>query len=43
MKILEIIWLEHIVSKINAKHGVNRREVIEVLYNKPYFVFVEKG
>ena len=43
MKITRIIWLENIVNKINVKHGVIRREVVEVLYNKPYFLFVEKG
>lgn len=43
MKITRIIWLEDIVNKINVKHGVSKREVIEVLYNKPYFLFVEKG
>ena len=43
MKIIGIIWLENIVNKINVKHGVSKHEVIEVLYNKPYFLFVEKG
>lgn len=43
MKIVTIIWLEHIVNKINVKHGVSRSEVIEILKNKPYFLFVEKG
>ena len=43
MKIFGIIWLDDIVNKINVKHGVSRREVFEVLNNKPYFLFVEKG
>ncbi len=43
MKITEIIWLEDIVSKINIKHNVSKREVLEVLSSKPYFLFVEKG
>ena len=43
LKVDTIIWLENIVNKINVKHGVNRNEVIEVLENKPYFLFVEKG
>lgn len=43
MQIKEIIWLEHIVNKINVKHGVSKREVLEVLNNKPFFLFVEKG
>lgn len=43
MQIKEIIWLENIVSKINIKHGVSKREVIEVLHNKPYFLFIENG
>ncbi len=43
MRIDTIIWLENIINKINVKHGVLRREVIEVLENKPYFLFVENG
>ena len=43
MKINTIIWLENIVNKINVKHGVSRREVIEIFKNKPYFLFAEKG
>ncbi len=43
MKINTIIWLENIVNKINVKHGVNRREVIEIFNNKPYFLYIEKG
>ncbi len=43
MKIKEIVWLEYIVNKINVKHGVSKREVIEVLNNKPFFLFVENG
>ena len=43
MKIEGIIWLENIVSKIRTKHGVSRYEVIEVLNNKPRFLFIEKG
>ena len=43
MKINTIIWLENIVNKINSKHGVTRREVIEVFCNAPYFLFVENG
>lgn len=43
MKIREIIWLQDIVNKISVKHGVSKREIIEVLYNKPLFLFMEKG
>lgn len=43
MKIKQILWLENIVNKINIKHGVSKREIIEVLRNKPYFLFVENG
>ncbi len=43
MKIVGIIWLEDIVSKINIKHSVSKNEVLEVLSSRPYFLFVEKG
>ncbi|RMD57354.1 MAG: BrnT family toxin, partial [Nitrospirae bacterium] len=43
MKIKEIIWLVDIVEKLERKHCVNQKEVIDVLENKPKFRFVEKG
>lgn len=43
MKIKEIIWLEYIVNKIKVKHGVSKREVIDVFKSKPYFIFIENG
>ncbi len=43
MKIRGIICLENIVNKINVKHGVSKREIVEVFHNKPYFLFIEKG
>ena len=43
MKIIETIWLEDIVNKINIKHRVNKQEVTELLFSKPYFLFVENG
>lgn len=43
MKITGILWLEDVVDKIFRKHNVIKREVKEVLQNKPLFYFVEKG
>jgi len=43
LKINSIIWLENIVNKLIVKHGVSKREVLEVLENKPFFLYVEKG
>lgn len=43
MKIEGLIWLDSIVTKLILKHNVSRDEVSEVLSNKPYFLFVEKG
>lgn len=43
MKITGIIWLENIVEKLIWKHNVQEQEIIEVLNNKPFFRFVEKG
>ncbi len=43
MKILEVIWLENIVTKLKTKHDVYKNEIIEVLNNSPLFLFVENG
>ena len=43
MKIKGIVWLDSIVEKINAKHGVSEEEVRQVLKGKPMLRFVEKG
>ena len=43
MKITDIIWLDDIVAKLEYKHAVEPGEVKEVLNNRPWFRFVEKG
>lgn len=43
MRIEEIIWLDAIVDKLAVKHGVEIKEVEEVLNNRPQFRYVEKG
>ena len=43
MKIKGIIWLDEIIDKLAIKHNVTQNEVLEVLINRPYFRFVEKG
>ncbi len=43
MKIERLIWFDEIIEKLIQKHNVSQNEVREVLDNKPYFRFVEKG
>ena len=43
MKIIGLIWLDEIIDKLDRKHHVNQREVVEIITNKPYFRFIEKG
>jgi uncharacterized DUF497 family protein len=43
LKISGLIWLDEIIDKLNRKHHVNQREVVEIITNKPYFRFIEKG
>ena len=43
MRIEDVIWLETIVEKLEAKHNVRAEEVLEVLEGEPHFRFVEKG
>lgn len=43
MNIEGTIWLENVVDKLAAKHGVETFEVEEVLAARPKFRFVEKG
>lgn len=43
MKIKRLIWLDEIIEKLIRKHNVSQNEVREVLDNRPYFRFVEKG
>lgn len=43
MRIVDIIWLPHIVDKLAWKHGVTPEEVNEVLFGQPLFRKVQKG
>lgn len=43
MKIRGIIWLDSVVEKLDAKHGVSQEEVRQVLQGRAMFRFVEKG
>ena len=43
MRVLEIIWLQKIVDKIEAKHHLTKEEVEEVFSNKPQYRYVEEG
>ncbi len=43
MKIRGIIWLDEVVRKLVAKHGVRQDEVREVLNRSRHFWFVERG
>ncbi len=43
MEITRVIWLEDIVEKLLWKHNVEEYEVLEVLENRPKFIFKEPG
>ena len=43
LEILDIVWLEDIVEKLHWKHDVEEMEVIEVLENRPQYVWKEAG
>ena len=43
MYINDIIWLWHVVDKIETKHRVLIDEVEDVFYNKPRYRKAEKG
>lgn len=43
MKILEIIWLQKIVDKLEVKHHLTKEEVEEVFSGKPQYRYVEEG
>ena len=43
MKIKGLIWIDEIIDKLAKKHNVSQDEVWEILSNRPYFRFVEKG
>lgn len=43
MWILDIIWLPHVIDKLDSKHGVIPEEVEEVLFDNPRYRKVQKG
>lgn len=43
MKITGTIWLDSVVEKIEAKQGVSREEVHQVVRSQAMFRFVEMG
>ena len=43
MKISGLVWLNDIIAKLEDKHSVEQGEVKEVLGNRPWFRFIEKG
>ncbi len=43
MRIVGVVWLDQVVDKLESKHGVMANEVLEVLEQRPWFRFVEKG
>jgi uncharacterized DUF497 family protein len=43
MKIVECLWKEQFVEKLERKHQVSTDEVKEVFRNTPHFDFVAKG
>lgn len=43
MKITGTIWLDSVIEKIEAKHGVSREEVHQVIQGQALLRFVENG
>lgn len=43
MRIIDIIWLPHVIDKLAWKHQVTPEEVDEVLFSKPRFRKAQKG
>ncbi len=43
MKIKGLIWIDEIIDKLDRKHHVSQKEVLEILTNRPHFRFIEKG
>ena len=42
MRIYDIIWLPHVIDKLDWKHNVKPEEVEEVLYSNPKYRKVQK-
>ena len=43
MEIVEVVWLDEVVEKIESKHHVRQTEVEEILASKPEFRKMLKG
>ena len=43
MRIVDIIWLPHVIDKLASKHRVTPEEVDEVLFSRPLYRKVQKG
>jgi hypothetical protein len=43
MRIVDIIWLPHVVDKLAWKHGVTPEEVDDILFGHPLLRKVQKG
>ncbi len=43
MYVADIIWMPHIIDKLDWKHGVYPDEVDQVLFGTPLFRKVQKG
>lgn len=43
MRIVDIIWLPHVIDKLASKHRVTPEEVEEVLFSRPHYRKVQKG
>ena len=43
MRIIDIIWLPQIIDKLHRKHNVRPEEIIEVLFDNPFYRKVQRG
>ena len=43
MRIVDIIWLPHVIDKLATKHRVTPEEVDEILFGRPLYRKVQKG
>ena len=43
MKIKKLIWLNHIVEKLERKHRVSVEEATQVFIHQPKFLFKQRG
>jgi hypothetical protein len=43
MRIVDIIWLPHVIDKLATKHRVTPEEVDDILFGRPLYRKVQKG